>query len=59
MPVSRGRLKDGPLAERANESETDGTGAPVARLLVEKTKVAGQLTLAVALSDRGLRRNDD
>ena len=59
LPVSRGGLKDGPLAERAHESETDGTDAPAARLLVEKTKVAGQLTLAVALSDRGLRRNDD
>ena len=59
LPVSRGGLKGGPLAGRAHGSETDGTGAPVARLLVEKTKVAGQLTLAVALSDRGLRRNDD
>ena len=59
MPVSRGRLKDGPLAGTGNGQQADGTGAPVARLLVEKTKVAGQLTLAVALSDRGLRRNDD
>ena len=58
LPVSRGGLKGGPLAGRAHGSETDGTGAPVARLLVEKTKVAGQLTLAVALSDRGLRRDD-
>lgn len=57
-PVSRSALKDGPPAGTGNGQQTDGTDAPAARLLVEKTKVAGQLTLAVALSNSILRRDD-
>ena len=57
-PVSRSALKDGPPAGTGNGQRTDGTDAPAARLLVEKTKVAGQLTLAVALSNSILRRDD-
>ena len=57
-PVSRSALKDGPPAGTENGQQTDGTDALAARLLVEKTKVAGQLTLAVALSNSILRRDD-
>ena len=57
-PVSRAELKDGPPAGTGNGQQADGTDAPAARLLVEKTKVAGQLTLAVALSNSILRRDD-
>ena len=57
-PVSRSALKDGPPAGTGNGQQTDGTDAPAVRLLVEKTKVAGQLTLAVALSNSILRRDD-
>ena len=57
-PVSRSALKDGPPAGTENGQQTDGTDVPAARLLVEKTKVAGQLTLAVALSNSILRRDD-
>lgn len=57
-PVRRSALKDGPPAGTENGQQTDGTDAPAARLLVEKTKVAGQLTLAVALSNSILRRDD-
>ena len=57
-PVSRSALKDGPPAGTGNGQQTDGTDVPAARLLVEKTKVAGQLTLAVALSNSILRRDD-
>lgn len=58
LPVGRGGPKDGPLAGMGNRQQADGTQGPAARLLVEKTKVAGQLTLAVALSNTILRRND-
>ena len=54
-PVSRSALKDGPPAGTGNGQQADGTDA---RLVVEKTKVAGQLTLAVALSNSILRRDD-
>ena len=57
-PVNRAELKDGPPAGTGNGQQTDGTYAPAARLLVEKNKVAGQLTLAVALSNSILRRDD-
>ena len=57
-PVSRSALKDGPPAGTGNGQQADGTDAPAARLLVEKTKVASQLTLAVALSNSILRRDD-
>ena len=58
-PGSRGELKDDPLVGRGHGQQTDDTELPAARLLVEKTKVAGQLTLAVALSNSILRRDDD
>jgi len=59
LSVSRDELRDAPPAGAGSGSQTDGTDAPAARLLVEKTKVAGQLTLAVALSNKGSWRNDD
>ena len=58
LPVSRSGLKDGPPVRMENGQQADGTKGPAARLLVEKTKVAGQLTLAVALSNTLLRRDD-
>lgn len=58
LPVNQGELKDGPLAGTGSGQQTDGTETPAVRLLVEKTRVAGQLTLAVALSNTLLRRDD-
>lgn len=58
LPVSRSGLKDNPPVRMENGQQADGTKGPAARLLVEKTKVAGQLTLAVALSNTLLRRDD-
>lgn len=58
-PARPDGLGNAPPAGAGNGSRTDGTDAPAARLLVEKTRVAGQLTLAVALSTKGSWRDDD
>lgn len=58
-PARRDGLGNAPLAGAGNGSQADGEKARAVRLLVEKTRVAGQLTLAVALSTLLLRRDDD
>ncbi|WP_301964364.1 cobalt-precorrin 5A hydrolase [uncultured Desulfovibrio sp.] len=58
LPARRGALEDGPPAGTGNGQQAEGRAGTAVRLLVEKNKVAGQLTLAVALSNTLLRRDD-